>query len=263
MKKVLVPTDFSKNAKNAEHFAAALSRDYNVQIYLLHVMHVPILDVNAPITLADTLMDNERKSTEEQLRKSADTLKEEYSVDVITKSQFGLGSDVISEMAAELDVDFILMGTSGESNLMTSLFGSVSSAVIKNSNIPVLAIPQNAQYSKINLTVFGNDYQDDISSELSFIRSIGNNFSSKIDHISVETRHGNYAKEIIYDNDEGREVSIWSDSVLEGILTYVKEVDADLIALKHHQRGFIQELFQPSTTMDMLKQSSAPLLIFN
>ena len=42
MKKILVPTDFSKEAENALKVAAQLARKHGSEIYLLHMLELPL-----------------------------------------------------------------------------------------------------------------------------------------------------------------------------------------------------------------------------
>ena len=42
MKKILVPTDFSDQAENALKVAAQLARTHDCEIYLLHIIELPI-----------------------------------------------------------------------------------------------------------------------------------------------------------------------------------------------------------------------------
>lgn len=48
----------------------------------------------------------------------------------------------IIEMADEIDADLIAMSTHGRSGFEKALFGSVASAVLRNSPVPVLVFPQ-------------------------------------------------------------------------------------------------------------------------
>ena len=47
MKKILVPTDFSKEAENALQVAAQLARKHDAEIYLLHLLELPLHQVDA------------------------------------------------------------------------------------------------------------------------------------------------------------------------------------------------------------------------
>ena len=47
MNKILVPTDFSEQADNALRVAAQLAKKYNAEIYLLHLLELPLNQVDA------------------------------------------------------------------------------------------------------------------------------------------------------------------------------------------------------------------------
>ncbi|MBT8274439.1 MAG: universal stress protein, partial [Bacteroidia bacterium] len=53
MKKILVPTDFSEQAENALHVAAQLARKHDAEIYLLHLLELPLYQVDALSTHSD------------------------------------------------------------------------------------------------------------------------------------------------------------------------------------------------------------------
>ena len=46
MRKILVPTDFSDQAENALKVAAQLARKHNCEIYLLHILEIPLHKVD-------------------------------------------------------------------------------------------------------------------------------------------------------------------------------------------------------------------------
>ncbi len=47
MKKILVPTDFSNQAENALKVAAQLAKKHKCEIYLLHILEIPLHKVDA------------------------------------------------------------------------------------------------------------------------------------------------------------------------------------------------------------------------
>ena len=50
MKKILVPTDFSEEANNALNVAAQLAKKYDAEIYLLHLLELPLHQIDAMAT---------------------------------------------------------------------------------------------------------------------------------------------------------------------------------------------------------------------
>ena len=53
MKKILVPTDFSKEAEQALKVAASLAKKSNAEIYLMHMLEVPTQMIDQVNSQAD------------------------------------------------------------------------------------------------------------------------------------------------------------------------------------------------------------------
>ena len=47
MKKILVPTDFSNQAENALKVASQLAKKHGSEIYLLHMLELPLQEIDA------------------------------------------------------------------------------------------------------------------------------------------------------------------------------------------------------------------------
>lgn len=56
--------------------------------------------------------------------------------------------------------DLIVMGSTGKTKMRKMLFGSVSSEVMLESNIPVLIVPPDRPYSNFSHLIFATDYWD-------------------------------------------------------------------------------------------------------
>lgn len=263
MKSILVPTDFSDTAMNAVLYASQFCKDYGVSLHILNVMHVPVVDANAQMDLANTLLDNTRSATEVKLQKVSDAVVQNSGVIPQLHCHFGLGSDVIIGQAIDLGVDFVMMGTSGESGFMRSLLGSVTLAVSRNGEVPVIAVPQNAKYNGLETIVYGNDHKEKIESKLEMLAPFTKHSNARIDLISVEPEAEAYTQEVVFEEPKLKEVSIWDSTVTEGVKKYLKNEGASLLVLKHHERNFVQELFQKSTTKELLMECSIPVLILN
>src|SRR5690606_18566694 len=64
----------------------------------------------------------------------------------------------IRSVVVEKEIDFILMGTKGTSNMENLGIGSNTCEVITKVKCPVLVIPQHAKYTGINNVAFPTDY---------------------------------------------------------------------------------------------------------
>lgn len=102
MKKILVPTDFSENARQALDVAVKVAKKTDAEIVLLHV--------------------NEQKI---------------YKTETFTLNE----EQVIFDFAKEKQADLIVMDTHQRRGLAHILLGSLTEDAINHAAIPVLAIP--------------------------------------------------------------------------------------------------------------------------
>lgn len=264
MKRILVPTDFSATANNAVKYAAQFCKENKYKMILLNVMHVPVVDMNVAMVL-NNMMETQKKEVEGKMEVYGQELQELYGVEVETMAKFGLGADVIVQESNEMDVSFIVMGTHGATGIFDSMMGSVSNAVIKRSDVPVVVLPKDSVYSTIEKVSFAYDYKEEISSELRFVHELNPSKKVKIDIISVEPdkEEGRYEEVVVADKDGVKEVSIWAHSIQDGIKRYSQKENVSLIGLKRHERGFIEDLFHKSTTKELLNNSTIPMIVFN
>jgi len=262
MKQILVPTDFSDTASNAITYAAGLCKELGCEMSLITVMHVPAVDANAPLIGMNDLMEVQRKGSADRLLVIEEKIKKEHSISVTSSAIYGLGSDVIVQEGAKEDVLLIVMGTNGASGILDKVLGSVSTAVVKRSETPVLVLPISSKYSKIKKVAFAYDYKEKITDQLEFVHELNASKNVDIDVISIEPSES-YSEEIVLDKEGVKEVSIFAETVKAGISKYLEKENIDVLAVKRHQRTFLEELFHKSTTKELLSNGKVPLLVFN
>lgn len=265
MKNILVPTDFSNTATSALDYAAQLCKELQTELVLLHVMHIPAIDSSVAINALEIVMESQKEAADKKLTDISNELISNYGIRVKTKSKFGLAAAVIAAESEELESYLVIMGTNGSSNILDRLLGSVSNAVVKKCSIPVIVLPENTTYSTIDNVVFAYDYKEDIKKELEFVSLLEpNNKKVKIDVISIETdkEKTQYREEIVLEEDNMKEICIWSESVLNGITKYISGKEVDLVVLKRHDRSFLENLFYKSTSKELLNNGTLPLLVF-
>ncbi|WP_308992248.1 universal stress protein [Mariniflexile litorale] len=164
MKAILLPTDFSKNSINAINYAMELYKNVPCVFYILNVQKTSsfisddIMVANASTTIYNTIVDASKKSITNIITK----IKAQYNNE---KHQFKTVVDYdnfidsINQVSEKYKIDLIIMGTKGASGLSKVLFGSNTVHVIKRSNVPVLAIPDNCKFSSLEKIAFTTSYQ--------------------------------------------------------------------------------------------------------
>lgn len=139
---ILVPTDFSEDAKKAVRLAhRLLSRfERKTRLVLLHAFNLPIeYTAYGPIPTSVNYLEDAGIEAEQQLGEIADELRTE-GLEVETVAREGYPPEVICQQAEELKADLIAMGTHGRSGLAHLLLGSTAERVVQKAPCPVMTI---------------------------------------------------------------------------------------------------------------------------
>ena len=144
VKRILVPTDFSPGAEAGLTWATRLADCFNAQIVLLHVVDVRLAALAglppdmAAMPAVDELVQSARAEADEQMKSVAARFPRATAL-----VKEGSPRTVILDVATDLDVDLIVIGTHGRTGLAHVFFGSVAEHVVRHSRIPVLTARQD------------------------------------------------------------------------------------------------------------------------
>ena len=279
MKKILIPTDLSPNAGNAIRYALNFCKNFPSELVFLHATH-PMLDL--PDTSLEFYNPIVFQDEKEQLNHVSSKLKhifaeEKIELDKIKYSielRIGFAADEIERVAEEFNCDLIIMGTQGATGLGKLFLGSITYSVIKQTEIPVLAIPSEYVFKTIDKIVFATDYEG-ISNKktLAPLFDLANTFAA-----NVLMFHAIEAKEPIAAYIE--ELQVWKteknfhhvkhtnsiatcEDVTQGIMEFADENDASIIAMIPHSYNFFTNLIHKSKTKEIALESKVPLLVLH
>ncbi|NNL32597.1 MAG: universal stress protein [Flavobacteriaceae bacterium] len=272
MKKILVPTDFSEQAENALHVAAQLAKKHDAEIFLLHLLEIPLHQVDALSTHSDLpeamfFMKLAHKRFEDVMAK--DYLKD---VTVHETVEFQQSFTSLIDVCKAKNIDLIVMGSHGASGFKEMFIGSNAEKVVRTSDIPVLVIKNAHQEFQVNDFVFASDFKKDNKKTYKQAVSIAKSFEAKMHLVMVNTasnfsttekakkRISEFTKDTDYDEYS---VNIYNDeSVEQGILNFSKSINADLIGISTHGRQGIAHFFNGSISEDLVNHAKRPVITF-
>lgn len=139
--RILLPTDGSDAVRPAVETALNLAETYDATLHVLFIVDQP---VSASGTAEGfTGLDNLLDELEEEGHRATDAIAEranDSDIETVAAVRRGNPRDDILTYATEHDVDLIVMGTHGRTGIKRTLLGSVTEAVVRHSEIPVLTV---------------------------------------------------------------------------------------------------------------------------
>jgi len=273
MKKILVPIDFSSCSKNALSNAVQIAERMRMEIVLYHSVIVPVaLTDGIPAGNLDYDFHALEKSARERIERLTEELPSLLKIPHQSVIQYGALHESINDLCDEDDIALIVMGTHGASGFAKALIGSNAYRVIKHAKIPVIALPVDANISRMkNIALAGDYHSVPEHNAIQLVADIVKAFLGELHIIHI-------SKEDILVNQEinmARSMAKYLkhiphsfhfkkfDDVEEGLLAFAKEEKIEMIAMisKHH--SFLERLRHGSHTKRMILDIPMPMMVIN
>jgi len=276
MKNILVPTDFSETSKCAFFYARRLAEALGgANISLVHVF-MPAVESEYPnfVPPVSEFL-KVRKEMLKEFREEACNEAEEPSeaCEVEEELLIGFPADEIGRVSA--DYDLIVMGTTGDSDLLNKIFGSVSSAVARRADAPVILIPRDMEFKGFNNILYASNYESAEEDMVEELLEFNRPFNACIHfvHVREEQEKEAYEKskeeifeELFEDGEPGfsfQMAEVSGKSVAEGLNDYATENQIDLAVMVNHRRNFWENFLHKSQTKRMALTSRIPLMVLH
>ncbi len=272
MKRILVPTDFSKHSEYALKVAAQIAKKNDGEIYLIHMLELPTSGNDAISTAHE--MPELMLFKNVAIKKLDDLMNAPYleGLKVSKIIQFEMAFDGIIKNGESHDVDLIVMGSHGASGFQEMFIGSNTEKVVRNSNVPVLVIKHEDADFTADKFVFASDFSDEIKKPFEKVVNFANKFNSHVHLVNINTPNNfkstRVAQKTMDEFVEGFDLKnytthIYNDiNVEKGILHFSKSIDADIIGMSTHGRKGIAHFFNGSISEDLVNHAKRPVITF-
>lgn len=140
VRSILSPVDFGAGSDHALETALDLAKALGASVQLLHVYQIPVYGFPDGAFLAGPEI---ATRLSEAAQKGLDGIVQRLAasgVKVQGHLRQGNPPDEIVQVAKDLGVDLIVLGTHGRKGFAHALMGSVAERVVRTSSIPVLTI---------------------------------------------------------------------------------------------------------------------------
>ena len=271
MKKLLIPTDFSLGALKAIEYGIELAKEFKSEIFICHAFELPAQGINVLIDISAEL----QKNAQEDLQKLKSKLDERglsKGISIEYLAMLGELNDVIETVGKQKEIDLVLMGTKGESDLASKLFGTNTVSAIKNCSLPLLVIPSGAVYKPVKNIAFAIDYLKPARENvLEPLRQLALHFNSNIKMLNVHTdgEIGEFISSV-------KDMQNWYSEKLEGInldyvfvenyliengiFEFILHNPVDMLTMITKKHSFFDKIFRKSISEELALHSTIPLL---
>lgn len=273
MKKILYATDFSTNAEKAFPFALKIAEKHHAELILLHVFDMPPIMGHPYLMGPAEIKVQAISSWKHHLQEFFETFNSDIQPTFLALENISVVKGILS-MVKVHKPDLVVTGTKGKSLLKEIFIGSTTKALVAQSEVPVLAIPENAEYKDIKNVLYASDFREVDHKALRQLIELVKPFEAEIKvlHISSENEYNSdekmeWFKDYVTENISYKHISFeqWqSDFLFESLNTYIKHFDFDMMAmLKKERHGIVEKLLHEDLVWKIEFQSSIPILSYN
>ncbi|WP_350285334.1 universal stress protein [uncultured Croceitalea sp.] len=275
MKKILLPTDFSKNAFNAISYGLQLFKDDECTFYLLNTYtprfyRVDYLIGGPPVsTIPDMGVDlslEGLKRTRERVEKEFPNPKHQFK----TISVFNTLTAQIQETCESEQIAMVIMGTQGASGAEEFFLGSNTVHVIRKSDCPVLAVPEDYTFKGIDQILFPTDYASKYKiEELEPLQQMALKFNAVIHVVHAVEDDDITARQLknkAFLKEQLKEYKVVFQDVTKQYMpnvvhNYTDKNQIDLIVMMNKRHSFLDRLLLKQNVDVIGYSSSVPFLV--
>lgn len=243
MKKLVYATDFSENSVAALKYTYELGKLLKTDIIVLHIFDPDDLSsARTPSEKKEIISHHTRrlqKFCSLNLQDNFENL--DISIAVVK------GENVCREIlkfVRDMEVLMLITGSCGSGTVKGFFLGSTAEQLISASPFPVLTVPGNFEFKKLEKILYTTDFaEEDIKNICELLRTF-KPLELRITIVHVATGQESEAgelmewfKELLYEKTGDKNISfkvLQSVDVIKSITGCLDEIDADLIVMMEH-----------------------------
>ncbi|MBQ4820928.1 universal stress protein [Aquimarina sp. MMG016] len=277
MKNILLPTDFSDNARNAINYAMEFFKNELCTFYILNVQKASsyttddLMVAPANTTIHQSVISDAKK----KLDIIVEELKTAYSQENYTfhsLTDYDVFTDAIRQAVQAKDIDLIIMGTNGATGAAEVVFGSNTLNVIRKVDCPIIAIPQGFIFKPLKKVLFTIDNGDHFITEgIEPLMDVLVKYKSSLRILKIKEDETVTVAEF---DDKKHMKAFFKDinhtfhSIINvptalAINSFVQIMNVDMTAMFIKRETFLERFFKGSETSKISYGTRVPLLIMH
>lgn len=274
MKTYIFATDFSENARSALAYALPYIKKFKGRLILFHTYEYANPFVEAPAYVLPKMNQEIEIKANEQLMEWQQMVHDAH-LDIPCNYLAEGGSFIqnLLKLSRKENPEAIFMGTKGASGLKRLIMGTNTASVIEEATCPIFVIPEEAKFAGISTIVFATDYQEKNIFILDQLAEIATGFEAKLEilHVTIEGVEMDLEVYDWYQKNVKKRLSnlevtfrvVKKKSVHEGIDTYVKLNQPDLVVMAMREKTWLDRILKGSNSKRQAYITEKPLLVLH
>ncbi|AUC80277.1 universal stress protein [Nonlabens sp. MB-3u-79] len=276
MNNILLLTDFTLKSENAHEYALKLFKGQKCNFHLLSIQKFweytmdDLMIANPKDNISSALLGDNMaslKEAKEQLIKQ--TKKEDFNFHTIV--DYDVFTTAINDAVENYNIDLIVCGTNGKSDIMESIFSSHTLRIIHNTECPLLAVPEGFVFVNPRNIEYLLDY-DDLFDECgkdpflqlvkkckSIIHVMRLNYGFVIESIDYKKEQEDIIK-YFHGTPVVYEIHI-DEEPIAVIEESMQRLAIQMQVLSAHKESFIDRIFSNSHLSKIVNMARLPILI--
>ncbi len=275
IKNIVVATDFSNISINAFEYAKGLADSLNATLTVVNVMEdfMMISDVSIapfPVVSTQEIIDKMDKFIEGENQKlNTQAIGNKINIKVLN----GNPASELIELSKSKDVDLIVIGTTGASNVF-KIFGSTAVKVSEEANCPVLLVPHDAKWKTVEKIMYAANSESISKKMIKEIIDITNTLNADIQFVNVKNYDPVFTlkqKEIDWNDlfeNIGSDLyferhTIYGNDTIEELKKFSLEINADMIVFVGNNRSFWGNLIRENISKKMALTTTISMMVLH
>ncbi|GER60052.1 universal stress protein [Patiriisocius marinus] len=274
-KKILIPTDFSKNSWNSLRYSSELYKNEEVEFYLVHAFMVRNFSLDSFMVAepGEKYFEEAKAFAENELEKLLDRLQilnipnnHKY----FTKAVYNSPILAVINYVETKDIDLVIVSNKGETNAIDEVLGgNTIDFMEKVRNCPVLVIPAETSFKEPNEIVFPTSYKTHYKRrELMHLNEI-----ARITNAPIRILHVNNEEKLSAEQEEKKllleecfEGLTFTSHYLEnadvktGLNIFTQSRNSEMIAFINKKHTFFDAIFSKPMVIDLGQNAKVPVL---
>lgn len=258
MAKILFPTDFSETANNAFLYALNLAKVLKTGIKLVSVQ-----------SNLKNYLDVTEANFENYINQLKNIAQENNLEHVKIDSSLVVGDLLLMllDIINKEDIQYVVMGTNGQTSLGKKFFGSNTVNVINNSPVPVLVVPNKVKFKEERNFAYATLFNQKETKVLTQMAQITKRYDKLLNIVHVDDKSItpdmlSVKKEWESDYPEALITIEPNKDVEGGLINYCAKNNIDVLGVVHRELSSFERLFTINHSQRLLSSANVALLVF-